>query len=274
MRYSQKPDPMSAQEGSITCQNCRTTFEGKFCPTCSQKADTHRFTLKHFAHEFLHALTHTDKGILFLIKKLFTKPGVVAREYNSGMRKKYFNPITFLLITMALQIYVTKKTDFYNALFTSTEQFISNISKNTPDVNSSSQKALEEAKKQSPKILENSKIITFTFIPMLALITWLFFWKSGYNYAENLVFNIFLQGQANLYFLVVCILPFLFYPSSAFWVIYVHVVVVWTYTLIASIQFYQQRFWVTFFKVSVAQILYYVIGQQVSIILLDYLDYL
>jgi hypothetical protein len=264
---------MSSSEHSsvAVCKNCQTTFEGKFCPNCSQKADTHRFTLMHFGHDFFHALTHTDKGIFFLNKKLFTQPGVVVREYNSGQRKKYFNPITFLLITMALQIYVTKKTDFYNVLIVSAEKFVNELSQNSPEVKSDSHEALENAKKQTPKILENSKLIAFTFIPILALLTWLFFWKSGFNYAENLVFNVFLQGQANLLFLIICIVPFLFYPPIAFWVIYIHLVVVWAYSLFASRQFYQQRKWVTFFKVSMVQILFYVISQQVTTLVLGYL---
>lgn len=76
----------------IECKNCGTAFEGKFCPNCSQKAATHRLTLGHFIHETTHALTHTDKGILLLIKELFVRPGIVAREYVEGKRKKYFNP--------------------------------------------------------------------------------------------------------------------------------------------------------------------------------------
>src|SRR5688572_10665036 len=97
-----------------TCKNCDTPFEGKFCSACSQRADTHRFTLWHFAHAFFHALTHTDKGILFLIKELLYKPGIVAREYNEGKRKKYFSPITFLLIVMAIEIFASQKTKFYD----------------------------------------------------------------------------------------------------------------------------------------------------------------
>jgi hypothetical protein len=97
-----------------TCKNCENSFEGKYCPNCSQKADTHRFTIKHFAHEFFHAFTHTDKGIFFLIKELFLRPGKVAREFNAGKRKKYFNPITYLLIVMALQIYLSQKTGLTN----------------------------------------------------------------------------------------------------------------------------------------------------------------
>jgi hypothetical protein len=101
-----------------TCKNCENTVEGNYCPNCSQKADTHRFTLKHFAHDFLHAFTHADKGIFLLMKELIIRPGKVATEFNAGKRKKYFNPITYLLIVMALQIYLSRKTDIFTVYLT------------------------------------------------------------------------------------------------------------------------------------------------------------
>ena len=86
------------------CLNCEKTLQGdeKYCPACGQKTATHRFTWNHFFHEFWHALTHTDKGILNLIKGLAIRPGKVVTEYVEGKHKKYFNPITFMLLCLGL----------------------------------------------------------------------------------------------------------------------------------------------------------------------------
>lgn len=259
--------------GPVTCKNCQTTFEGKFCPNCSQKAETHRFTLMHFAHDVIHAVTHTDKGILFLIKELFVRPGAVVREYVEGKRKKYFNPITFLLIMMAFQIYAARKTDIFTAFVTSTENLVKEIASNTKTT-PNSQESLEDLrnfKKQSPKLLENSKMMTFLFIPIMALVSWLFFWKSGHNYAENLILNIIIQGQANIFFLICCIIPFLLFPSSVVFTLYLQQFVVWAYSMIVYIQFYQQRKWLTILKGSAAMILYLLFSNQVSKLVMEYL---
>jgi hypothetical protein len=268
---------MSVHEETLTatttCKNCETTFEGKFCSNCAQKTNTHRFTIPHFAHEVFHAFTHTDKGILFLIKKLFRWPGIVAREYVEGKRKKYFSPITFLLITMAIQIYVVKKTDFYGKFVDETKKLVQSISSTSPSKTGTdaSLQALDEAKGMTAKAMENSKMITFIFLPVLASLTWIFFWKSGLNYIENLILAIFVQGQLHVLFFIMCILPILIIPSSIVVIFYAYVVVTWAYSLIAYRQFFRQRKWVTVLKGSVVQIIYFALGQQITNIMVGYL---
>jgi uncharacterized protein DUF3667/zinc ribbon protein len=86
------------------CLNCGSPLEesARFCPACGQKTDTHRLTVSHILHDFFHAFTHADKGIFHLLGQLAINPGLVAREYIAGKRKKYFNPFTFFLILMSL----------------------------------------------------------------------------------------------------------------------------------------------------------------------------
>lgn len=268
---------MSSHEDTLiattTCKNCETTFDGKFCPNCSQKADTHRFTLGHFAHEVFHAVTHTDKGMLFLIKKMFRWPGIVAKEYVLGKRKKYFNPITFLLITMAIQIYASKKLDFYNHFLDQTKALVESLPTN-PRAKAASEESiqsLESAKEQTSKTLENSKMITFIFLPVLGFLTWIFFKKSGFNYTENVIMGIFVQGQLNILFLLLCILPLLIYKPLVVGFFYVYIVASWAYCVLAYRQFFVQRKWVTVLKTSVIQILYFTLGSQASKLVVEYL---
>src|SRR5688500_16468941 len=100
----------------MNCKNCDVLLEGNFCRQCGQKADTNRITFKHFLHEFFHAFTHSDKGILLLMKDLITRPGLVAREYLDGKRKKYFNPLSFLVIISSLYAYIGHVTGYLDAL--------------------------------------------------------------------------------------------------------------------------------------------------------------
>ena len=235
-----------------TCKNCDAPLSGKYCSSCSQPADTHRFTLWHFAHEFFHALTHTDKGILFLIKEMFYKPGVVASEYMGGKRKKYFSPFTFLLIAMAVEIFASTKTNFYSHFSESLERFVNEAETNPQ----ASAPALEDAKTKVTKMSENSRLITFLFLPLLAILTWLFFRRSGYNYAENLIFNILIQAQSMIFFLLICILPFLFNHDIVGWLLFAYIAVSWIYYIIAYRQFYKQSWGKVIFKGLAIQIAY------------------
>jgi hypothetical protein len=249
---------------SITCKNCQTTFEGKFCSNCSQRADTHRFTLKHFGHEVFHALTHTDKGIFFLIKELFISPGKVAQEFNSGFRKKYFNPFTFLLIITAVQVFITKKTSFSLELANSAKAFTEQFVPQNKTVND--QKKYEEINQKTDKQVstatENTKLLMILFIPLLSFLTWVFFKKSGYNYSENLVFNVLVNGELSLFFLLFTVVPFLILPSFVLLWLMIGFVITIIYSLCAYKQFYKQHWATTILKGLMIQILY-MVGSQV-----------
>lgn len=238
-----------------TCKNCGTTFEGKFCSNCSQKADTHRFTVKHFAHEFFHAFTHADKGIFFLMKELFIRPGTVAREFNAGKRKKYFNPITYLLIVMAVQIYITQKSGINT-------YYLQEVQKQTQTemVGSGAEyeKTVELMKVVEQQILEHSKIVNFLFLPILAFISWVMFKRAGSNYAEVLVLDVLWIAQILLLYVIVCLIPFLIYPPSVVMTMNIYTVVCFIYMVIALKQFFLQGWFATILKGLVIQILYYI----------------
>jgi hypothetical protein len=259
---------------TIACKNCETVFEGKFCPNCSQTANTHRFTLYHFAHEFLHALTHTDKGMLFLIKEMFRKPGQVALEYNAGKRKKYFNPITFLLVMMALQVLVLSKTRIYerytDSLQVLTQQLAGKPAESS-DALKNTDKKTAYMNGQMSMVEENNKLLTFIFIPVLALFTWLFFKKAGHNYAENLMFNVLLNGQLMVFFLLFIVVPFLIKPSLVVLWLLLFLPISWTYSLIAYKQFFRQGWGRTILKGLVLQTLYMMMVTGATTVVFNFL---
>lgn len=257
------------------CKNCGTTFEGKFCPNCSQKADTHRLTVAHFAHEATHAVTHTDKGILLLIKEMFVRPGHVAREYVEGKRKKYFNPITFLLILMAVQVYAVKKTDFYGKFTRQVQKVYAEMMAAQPNGKKGVEKfnsQIEKADKQASMATDNNKLLTVVFIPFLSLLTWLLFMKSGLNYAENLVLNVLINGQMIVFFLLMCILPVIIKASLAVLVLYLYLLFSWIYSIVAYKQFYRQKWGWTILKGITVQIGYFVVITLTSNLLANFIE--
>ncbi len=256
----------------ITCQNCQTNFEGKYCPNCAQKADTHRFTLKHFAHDFFHALTHADKGVLLLMKELFFKPGKVAREFNAGKRKRYFNPITYLLLVMALQIFLTKKTEILTVYLTKTQTMMQELRQANPNADAwNADEVIENQKKNNPKVLEYNRILNLAFLPFLAFLTWLFFKKSGFNYAENLVFNVFYMAQLLLFFILFAIIPFVIFPSGVYWWMMLFSLIYIAYSFIALQQFFRQRWWLTLLKCIAILVIYFFAIEEATNIVVTYL---
>jgi hypothetical protein len=156
------------------CKNCGYQVDGKYCSNCSQKASTHRLTVKHILHEGFHAVTHTDTGILYLIKELTYRPGFVAREYLEGKRKKYYNPFTFLMILIAIQALVAKQTNIYGAFNSKMKEFVMSISKDSSTMKDAEAK-MEMSEKQLHQTLENTKLVNLVALPFVGIIYLAFF---------------------------------------------------------------------------------------------------
>lgn len=190
------------------CNNCSHALEitYNYCPNCSQKANLHAFDLKHIFHEFFHAFTHTDKGVLFLIKELALRPGVVVKEYVlEGKRKKYFNPFTFLLLVLGFTIFINSMVHpFTKVVPTKNYAYLTETEKKK------SEKLMEKQLKVNAFFEKKTNIVTLLSAPIFALVFWIAYRKSGINYAEHLVTYIILSGFITL------LSALTFVPLSAF----------------------------------------------------------
>ncbi|RAV98304.1 DUF3667 domain-containing protein [Pseudochryseolinea flava] len=180
------------------CKNCDTAFDGKFCSNCGQNAHVHRITVGHMAHELSHAITHADKGFLLLVKELLYRPGFVAKEYLEGRRKKYFNPFSFLVIMSALSAFITYKSGY--------------LQQAGDGHRGPSNMYYQEAMQLS---INYGKLIGLVVIvPLYALISWLFFWKPRYNYAEHFVLQSYSIGMYYVVSVLIFIPAFLLMPGT------------------------------------------------------------
>jgi hypothetical protein len=176
---------------------------GNFCANCGQKTDIHPITLGHVAHDFIHAFTHADKGFLMTLKQMVLKPGIVAKEYIEGKRKKYFNPLSFLVITMAVSAYLSYETGYFEAfgrpkVTTTQSQSVQGekVEQKKPVVYSEFSKVMWQARKI---IVNHGKILGLVLIvPLITLMSWMFFRKPKHGYAEHFVLQSYLFGYMNV----------------------------------------------------------------------------
>ncbi|RNC89767.1 MAG: DUF3667 domain-containing protein [Allomuricauda sp.] len=113
----------------IHCKNCDASFEGNYCPSCSQSVGANsRLDLKTIVRDFLENAFNLDKGFVFTFFSLLKNPGFVANSYINGKRKKFTNPIKYLIIATAIQIvliyvlyYEEEGLSFINYAFLSDE---------------------------------------------------------------------------------------------------------------------------------------------------------
>jgi len=178
---------------STNCLNCGSVLESSshFCPQCGQKADTHRLNFHHIWHDLVHAFTHADKGIFPLIWQLAFKPGIVAREYVEGKRKKYFNPFTFVILIVGFASVILINSGFTN-------------------FNSGSRMP---ANPISPFLDKHVNLLIFLNIPLLAMFNRLLFRRDKTNFSENLVLAAFTSGERSIFFsLLIAPIWVIFHP--------------------------------------------------------------
>lgn len=236
-------------ETQQACKNCGSILTGKFCSNCSQKADIHRFTLKHALHDFFHSFTHIDRGILFLIKELFTRPGYVSKEYIEGKRKKYFNPFQYLFLAVAAATFLSVNYQLMGP---------------KADVNAIGTGINTFGLQYNAFIYKYFNVIQLVSVPVIALFSWLFYRKSGYNYAENLVFNTFLGAQRTLMYILIA--PFL-YIFNRYWYIPISVYYIgWLiYYGWAFVQFFNEKKSTVLIKYIISILLFIPAAQLISL---------
>lgn len=222
----------------MNCQNCTTALVGDYCHTCGQKSLTNRLTVKSVVLDFFHALTHADKGFLRLVKTLVRQPGIAAREYVEGKRKRYFNPLTFLVICAAIHFYFTTQTGYFDAV-------------QPPAPEGSIRQEMNEFMNNNLKAID-----IFMLTPLIALYSWLFFRKPRYNLAEHLVLQSFVLGQGLLIRVLIFVPLFVFFPKWAPLNVTVFQLTLLTYLIVAYRQFFRQHVAVTILKGVAIMIMY------------------
>lgn len=179
------------------CLNCSFKLESsyKFCPACGQKTDTHRLSWHDVWHDSLHYLSHTDKGIFFVLKSLLLNPGKVIREYLAGSRKKYMSPVTLLLICAGVAYLSINIFALEPPVKVKPEKAQSGTGLSQPlHLNAE----IERGIKFNKFIQKNSKMITVAAMPIFAFLLWGLLHKKGFNYTEHLAANFFITAITTL----------------------------------------------------------------------------
>lgn len=246
----------------MNCKNCEVTLDGKFCSNCGQKADVARLTFVHVMHEFFHAFTHADKGFLLLAKRLVRAPGLVARQYVEGKRKQYFNPLSFIVITSAVNAYICLQTGYYAAMSRANGQ--GSGSGRMPEI-------LKEVFEFSD---HNGKLLSLIVaVPLLAFFSWLFFRRSKYAFPETFVLNSFIVGESHIIRMLIFIPLFLLFPAYVHLNLWIFEGLLLVYLIVAYKQFFGQHIFPTILK-SVLTMVLFIIFYWICILVYVYLKHL
>lgn len=159
----------------MNCLNCENSTSQNFCPNCGQKTDTHRITFQNFiTHDILHGVWHFERGIFYTIKEAIFRPGKAALDYISGKRIKYYNVFYLILLFIGLNIFLNQYYDKLN-------HYYFNLS-NIPQTNTAG-KSIDDF------VSKYSKLIIFSFVPLLAFNSWVIFRRKRLNLSEHFIIS-------------------------------------------------------------------------------------
>lgn len=220
------------------CKNCGHSFNGNHCNNCGQKI-AHRLDTKHIAHEAVHVFTHADKGIFALIPMVLFRPGILALQYVQGKRKSYFNIFQYLVLVVGISVFIMSKTHFM-------ENMVETIN---PDISKASARVQAVQKRWMSIFQQYLNLFLFALIPVFSFFSWLFFRSKKYNYAENLVLQVAIQGQINTYSIIIT-LPFMFILGKSYQglIMLLSILMLLTCNTVANRQFFKVSTVQAFFK--------------------------
>lgn len=85
-----------------TCLNCGFVVEERFCSRCGQENTEPKESIGHLIGHFFADITHFDSKIFITLKDLVLRPGFLTREYMTGRRLQYLNPIRMYVFISAV----------------------------------------------------------------------------------------------------------------------------------------------------------------------------
>jgi len=109
--FSSKKQEVSYK--NVTCKNCETIFNGKFCPECGQSVIDYDKPFSFIFYNFAGDFFAFDTRFFRTFVALMYKPGFLSKEYFEGKRVKYAPPFRIFIFAsfilfLLLQTYTNK----------------------------------------------------------------------------------------------------------------------------------------------------------------------
>jgi Protein of unknown function (DUF3667) len=215
------PSPAPVVESAapvLRCKNCETVLAGRYCVNCGQAADVHMPSTGELIHEALEGLTHSDSRLWRTLFWLWFKPGALTNEFFVGRRMSYLPPfrlyliislVFFLMLSfsngsrveiMSVGNSTVQVSDPKDLTCDKMVQFFGSVrNPHNPAWDQRLNRACLEIRRDNGQNLQKGIFATlpkamFVFLPLLALLNMLLYWRPRHRYAEHLVFFLHLQS--------------------------------------------------------------------------------
>ena len=188
----------------MLCKNCERTVQESFCSHCGQKTSTGRLDFNQLASDVRNNVLQIEKGFIYTIIQLFSRPGKTIRAYIEGRRKPYHSPIMFVIILAAVYGLTAHAVGTNTIL----EDFFDGWYEGVGKEQSYGQVLLW--------ISANYQYGSLMLIPVLSLASYIAYQHSEYNYFEHFVLNAYITGIRTLIYIPLTIGKSIYNPYHVF----------------------------------------------------------
>lgn len=181
-----------------TCLNCDLAYNGDFCPSCGQKATTHRINWRSFILQLPQSLFNIEKGFWYTFKELTLAPRKALDGYLSGKRVNFFPPIQYAILGVSLYSVLQA---FWPIPFPELPEDIQNV------------ETYNIGYEIGRLIRGKLKFFWLMGIVLFAMPSWLIFRK--YNFTEHMVLSAYIIGHTaflGVFSLLIYALPIMVNP--------------------------------------------------------------
>jgi Protein of unknown function (DUF3667) len=284
---------------AVHCENCGAPVAQKYCGACGQRVEPPVHSLWHFTQVALEDLTHADSRLWRTLAALLFKPGFLTREFFAGRRARYLPPVRLYLVLsvvfflwasvaphqqQVLQVSVpdhgapTARGAKLSQLCTpaeTREQCAQRVCNNsayqgplrhfvtTTGYQVCVRTILDNGKSEREAFLHNLPRSMFLFLPLLAAVMMLMYWRPRHYYVEHLL--LFLHNHAFVFLLLllaglVSALLAALVSALTGWVDLVVTLYIAWYAYRSMRVVYAQSRWLTVGKLAVLSFFYLVAG--------------
>lgn len=187
----------SVDAPAAACVTCGHAGALAFCPACGQPTTRGRLTLRGVVSRLATDAFDLNRGLLFTVLELSRRPGAAIAEYVAGRTVRYSNPVRYFLLMAALSVLVYLQTGAAGQL---SAELAAGFNAGARTSGGQGGMTALEAASVAAFLGQYMNAILAASVPFMALGTRLCFRRVGLNYAEHLVFNLYVAAQQCLLF--------------------------------------------------------------------------
>ena len=205
---------MTGSNDIQVCKSCGFSGVENYCCRCGQPFKIKRISLSGLLHDVFHFFTHLDRGFGYTLKKLIIAPGYMQRGYIEGERSKHQKPFSMFFICAT----VAALSRYW--IFRALQKYyhVGNIS-------------------EANFFHEYMVILHIGMLPLYTFITYLFFYKSKYNYAE---IGVLILYTMSIFFLAATLIALLKFIWPHLDTAYIELPILIIYNVITFINFFDK----------------------------------